>query len=129
MCIRAWVGESAVYRTMGMIDGRLKETNTADAGQVLEAIEEYAVECSIIKVLGKRDRRLRRRRRRANIRGLWVQPDYPMERHYRDARIKRIFRGNQRDQPIADPGMLTKRALKGHLPLLAAAQKLPGGTA
>ena len=52
ICIRTWVGESAVYRTMGMIDGRLKDIDMTDGGQVLEAIEEYAIECSIIKVLG-----------------------------------------------------------------------------
>ncbi len=126
ICIRTWVGESAVYRTLGMIDGRLKGIDMADGRQVLEAIEEYAVECSIIKVLGSEIVDYAVDEGVQIYGGYGFSRDYPMERHYRDARINRIFEGTNEINRLLIPGMLMKRALKGQLPLLNAAQKLQG---
>ncbi len=124
ICIRTWVGESAVYRTMGMIDGRLKGIDMSDGGQVLEAIEEYAVECSMIKVLGSEYLSYAVDEGVQIYGGYGFSSDYPMERHYRDARINRIFEGTNEINRLLIPGMLMKRAVKGQLPLLGAAQKL-----
>ena len=126
ICLRAWAAESMVYRTLGMIDARLKDTDLTNGAQVLEAIEEYAVECSIIKVLGSEVLSYAVDEGVQIYGGYGFIRDYPMERHYRDARINRIFEGTNEINRLLIPGMLMKRAIKGQLPLLNAAQKLMG---
>ncbi len=126
MCVRAWVAESVVYRTLGMIDARLKGIDLNNGEQVLDAIEEYAVECSIIKVLGSEYLSYTVDEGVQIYGGYGFIRDYPMERYYRDARINRIFEGTNEINRLLIPGMLMKRAMKGQLPLLNAALKLMG---
>ena len=124
MTIRAYAIESMVFRTAGLIDAALDGHAATDDAALLAALEEYAIEASIVKVAGSEilDYVLDE-----NIQihgGNGFVKDYPAERHYRDARVNRIFEGTNEINRLLIPGMLVKRALKGGLPLIQAAKKL-----
>ncbi len=127
MATLIYVGESLVYRTVGMMDVALGDVDksAADAGkQTLKAIEEYAVECSIIKVWGSEmidyvvDETVQ------IYAGYGFVEEYPAERAYRDARINRIFEGTNEINRLIITGFLLKRAMTGQLPLMPAIKKL-----
>jgi alkylation response protein AidB-like acyl-CoA dehydrogenase len=127
MATLIYVGESLVYRTVGLMDAALGEVNksAADAArQTLKAIEEYAVECSIIKVWGSEmidyivDETVQ------IYGGYGFVEEYPAERAYRDARINRIFEGTNEINRLIITGFLLKRAMSGQLPLMPAIKKL-----
>ena len=122
-----YVGESLVYRTVGMMDAALNDVDKAAADaakQTLKAIEEYAVECSIIKVWGSEmidyvvDETVQ------IYGGYGFVEEYPAERAYRDARINRIFEGTNEINRLIITGFLLKRAMTGQLPLMPAIKKL-----
>jgi alkylation response protein AidB-like acyl-CoA dehydrogenase len=127
MTARQYALESMMYRTAGLIDSRIAATpgrQADDAAPMLQALEEFAVESSIAKVLGSEtvdyiiDENLQIHGGNGFVR------DYPAEGHYRDARVNRIFEGTNEINRLLIPGMLMKRALKGELPLMAAAKAL-----
>ena len=127
MATLLYVGESLVYRTVAMMDSALSEVDksAADAAkQTLKAIEEYAVECSIIKVWGSEmidyivDESLQ------IYAGYGFVEEYPAERAYRDARINRIFEGTNEINRLIITGFLLKRAMTGQLPLMPAIKTL-----
>ena len=127
MATLIYVGESLVYRTVGMMDALLSEIDGAspDASkQQRKAIEEYAVECSILKVWGSEmidyvvDETLQ------IYAGYGFVEEYPAERAYRDARINRIFEGTNEINRLIITGFLLKRAMSGQLPLMPAIKKL-----
>jgi alkylation response protein AidB-like acyl-CoA dehydrogenase len=122
IAIREYAVESMLYRTAGLIDGVLQGSHTNDA--VLAALEEFAIEASILKVAGSEmidyavDENVQIHGGNGFVR------DYTAERAYRDARVNRIFEGTNEINRLLIPGMLIRRALKGTLPLIAAAKKL-----
>ncbi|HTT24764.1 MAG TPA: acyl-CoA dehydrogenase family protein [Candidatus Sulfotelmatobacter sp.] len=127
MATLLYVGESLVYRTVALMDAALSEVDksAADAAkQTLKAIEEYAVECSIIKVWGSEmidyvvDETVQ------IYAGYGFVEEYPAERAYRDARINRIFEGTNEINRLIITGFLLKRAMTGQLPLMPAIKKL-----
>ncbi len=127
MATLLYVGESLVYRTVGMMDVALGEVDKTSADAIKEtrkAIEEYAVECSIIKVWGSEmvdyivDESLQ------IYAGYGFVEEYPAERAYRDARINRIFEGTNEINRLIITGFLLKRAMSGQLPLMPAIKKL-----
>ena len=127
MATLIYVGESLVYRTVGMMDTALSEVDKSApdaAKQTLKAIEEYAVECSIIKVWGSEmidyvvDETVQ------IYGGYGFVEEYPAERAYRDARINRIFEGTNEINRLIITGFLLKRAMSGPLPLMPAIKKL-----
>ncbi len=124
MTARTYAVESLVYRTVGLIDEALADHAGFDPAAVLTAVEEYAVESSIAKVVGSEvldfvlDENVQVHGGNGFVR------DYPAERHYRDARVNRIFEGTNEINRLLIPGMLVRRALKGGLPIIPAAKKL-----
>ena len=129
MVTKIYVLESSVYRTAGFMDSLLSQLDHEDpefGKKAMDAISEYATECSIIKVFGSEvldaivDEVLQ------IFGGYGYTEDYPVERFYRDSRINRIFEGTNEINRILIPGMLMRKAMKGQLPLVPAAKKLAG---
>jgi alkylation response protein AidB-like acyl-CoA dehydrogenase len=126
MVVRTYAIESLLYRMAGMIDARIASTpHDANDGSVsLAVLEEYAIEASIAKVAGSEvlDYVLDE-----NIQihgGNGFVKDYPAERHYRDARVNRIFEGTNEINRLLIPGMLARRATKGDIAIISAAKAL-----
>jgi butyryl-CoA dehydrogenase len=118
-----YAAESMAYRTAGMIDAGLAQLGTEKAQnprEVQRRIEEYAVECSIIKVYGSEMLTLVADELIATMGGYGYVEEYPAERYYRDARINRIFEGTNEINRLIITGWLMKRAMSGELPLLGA---------
>jgi len=124
MTLREYAVESLVYRTAGLIDAMLADHDPNDAQAVLAAVEEFAVEASIAKVAGSETLSYVLDENVQIHGGNGYVKDYPAERHYRDARVNRIFEGTNEINRLLIPGMLIRRALKGELPLIPAAKKL-----
>jgi alkylation response protein AidB-like acyl-CoA dehydrogenase len=125
MTAREYALESMMYRTAGLIDAHIAAAGAAgDAGPMLRALEEFAVEASIAKVLGSEvldyviDENVQIHG------GNGFVKDYPAELHYRDARVNRIFEGTNEINRLLIPGMLMKKAIKGELALIPAARQL-----
>src|SRR5437879_5993922 len=127
MAVGIYTGEAMVYRRVGRMDVGLGEVDKSGANAMQEmrkAIEEYAVECSIIKVWGSEmidyvvDETVQ------IYGGYGFVEEYPAERAYRDARINRIFEGTNEINRLIITGFLLKRAMSGQLPLRPAIKKL-----
>jgi alkylation response protein AidB-like acyl-CoA dehydrogenase len=124
---RLFAAESMAYRTVGMIDAALAQIDQGKpdaAREIQKRIEEYAVECSILKVYGSEMISFVADELVATMGGYGYVEDYPAERFYRDARINRIFEGTNEINRLIITGWLMKRALAGQLPLLGAIKKL-----
>ena len=127
IAIREFAVESMLYRTAGLIDAAIDAEGPAAGSKsdgVLAALEEFAIEASILKVAGSEmidfavDENVQIHGGNGFVR------DYPAERMYRDARVNRIFEGTNEINRLLIPGMLIRRAVKGGLPLIPAAKKL-----
>jgi alkylation response protein AidB-like acyl-CoA dehydrogenase len=126
MIARAYAVESLVYRTAGLIDARIEATphDAADGSAALAALEEYAIEASIAKVAGSETLNFVLDENIQIHGGNGYVRDYPAERHFRDARVNRIFEGTNEINRLLIPGMLARRAVKGTLPIIRAAKAL-----
>jgi alkylation response protein AidB-like acyl-CoA dehydrogenase len=137
MAIRIFVTESMAWRVAGLIENQMHAASpgSADGSQELKAIEEFAAECSMIKVYASEmldyvvDEGVQIHG------GYGYHQDYAVERAYRDARINRLFEGTSEINRLVITGMPLKRAARGILPLFEAARAVlqtepqPGETA
>lgn len=119
---QTYVAETMAYRTAGLLDERAKaiDPKGPDAQKnLMEAIEEHAIEASIIKVFGSEALFTTADETLQIFGGAGYITDYPIERVSRDARINRIFEGTNEINRLLVPGTLLKRAMQGKLPLMA----------
>ena len=124
---RIYAVESVSYRTAGMVDRLLEGIDPSAAGapkQVLEALQQYAVECSILKVLGTEMLDFAADETVQIFGGYGFSSDYGIERTYRDQRVNRIFEGTNEINRLLIIDMLMKRSMKGELALIPAAKRV-----
>lgn len=122
-----YVGESLVYRTIGMIDAALADVDhrsPSASKDIQKRIEEYAVECSILKVWGSEMLDMVVDHVVQIYAGYGYVEEYPAAPAYRDARINRIFEGTNEINRLIITGWLMKRAMNGQLPLLPAIKRV-----
>jgi butyryl-CoA dehydrogenase len=122
MAIGIYTGESMVYRTVGMMDTALADIDK-NPETIRKSIEEYAVECSIIKVWGSEMLDMVVDETVQVYGGYGFVEEYPAERAYRDSRVNRIFEGTNEINRLIITGWLLKRAMSGQLALLPAIKK------
>lgn len=127
MATSAWVGESANYRAakdiQDRIDIRLSEGSSYSEAE-LKSFEEYAIECSILKVACSEDIQNCSDQGIQIYGGMGFSADTPMESAWRDARIARIYEGTNEINRMLSVGMLVKKAMKGHVDLLGPTMKV-----
>ncbi|HEY8923490.1 MAG TPA: acyl-CoA dehydrogenase family protein [Polyangia bacterium] len=116
-----YVTESMAFRTAGLLDARSRAIDPADPAaqkKEIDAIEEHAIEASILKVFGSEMLHASADETLQIFGGAGYIEDYPIERVSRDARINRIFEGTNEINRLLVPGTLLKRAMQGRLPLM-----------
>jgi alkylation response protein AidB-like acyl-CoA dehydrogenase len=127
MATSTYAGESATYRAAKDIENRIKvreaEGSTHQEAE-LKGVEEFAIECSILKVAVSEDVQNCADEGIQIYGGMGFSEDTPMESAWRDARIARIYEGTNEINRMLSVGMLIKKAMKGHVDLLGPAQKV-----
>jgi len=124
---RTYAAESVSYRTAGMVDRLLAgiDPSAPAAGQqILGALQQYAVECSILKVLATEALDYAADETVQIFGGYGFSSDYEVERVYRDQRVNRIFEGTNEINRLLITDMLLKRSMKGELALIPAAKRV-----
>ncbi|WP_025783004.1 acyl-CoA dehydrogenase family protein [Sporosarcina sp. D27] len=127
MASQLYATESLIYRTVGYFEQRQSQMTAEqqkDGKAIAAAIAEYAIECSINKVVGSETLDYIVDEAVQLHGGYGFMAEYEVERAYRDSRINRIFEGTNEINRMIVPGTFMKKALKGELPLLQQAQAL-----
>ena len=127
MATSAYAGESATYRAAKSIEDRINariKDGTSHQEAELKGVEEFAIECSILKVAVSEDVQNCADEGIQIYGGMGFSEDTPMESAWRDARIARIYEGTNEINRMLSVGMLIKKAMKGHVDLLVPAMKV-----
>ncbi|TAF69294.1 MAG: acyl-CoA dehydrogenase [Flavobacterium sp.] len=127
MATSCYAGESASYRAAKDIEDRIAEREAAGSSHQeaeLKGVEEYAIECSILKVAVSEDVQNCSDEGIQIFGGMGFSEDTPMESAWRDARIARIYEGTNEINRMLSVGMLVKKAMKGHVDLLGPASEV-----
>jgi butyryl-CoA dehydrogenase len=119
-----FAGEALCYRTIGMMDAALAGVDKNDTAEIQKRIEDYAVECSIVKVWASEMYDMVADEVVQIFAGYGYVEEYPAERHYRDSRINRIFEGTNEINRLIISGWILKAAVSGKLALLPAIKAL-----
>jgi alkylation response protein AidB-like acyl-CoA dehydrogenase len=119
-----FAGEALCYRTIGMIDAALASVDKNDTAAIQKRIEEYAAECSMVKVWASELYDSVADHVVQIFGGYGYVEEYPAERHYRDSRINRIFEGTNEINRLIISGWVMKQAVAGRLALLPAIQRV-----
>ncbi len=123
----AFVSESMVYRTAGLLDQAIGTLDKSDAEydrKSIGQVEEFSIECSLLKVFASEALSMAADEGVQMLGGYGYCSEYPLERMYRDERINRIFEGTNEINRMIIPGMVMKKALKGELPILEKAMEV-----
>ena len=124
MATNTYAGEAASYRAAkdieDRINARLADGNSHSEAE-LKGVEEYAIECSILKVTVSEDVQACADEGIQIFGGMGFSEETPMEAAWRDARISRIYEGTNEINRMLSVGMLIKKAMKGHVDLLGPA--------
>ena len=133
MATDTYVGESATYRAANDIEDRIKirhESGNSFQESELKGVEEYVIECSILKVALSEDMQNIADEGIQVFGGMGFSAETPMEGAWRDCRIGRIYEGTNEINRMLSIGMLIKKAMKGHIdfinPASAVADELMG---
>ncbi|MFN3952393.1 MAG: acyl-CoA dehydrogenase family protein [Thermaurantimonas sp.] len=127
MATRTWASESATYRAGQEIEdniARLEASGLSPQEAKLKGVEEFAIECAILKVHGSETGSLVADEGIQIYGGMGYSADTPMEAAYRDVRIARIYEGTNEINRMLSVGMLLRKALKGQLDLMTPAAKI-----
>jgi alkylation response protein AidB-like acyl-CoA dehydrogenase len=126
MAAGIFTGEAMAYRTVGMMDAAVAQLGDSqnDMVQVRKVTDEYAVECSILKVWGSEFLSYVVDEMVQIYGGYGFVEEYPAERTYRDSRVNRIFEGTNEINRLVITGFLLKRAMSGQLPLMPAIKRI-----
>ena len=127
MATSCYVGESANYRAAFSVESKIKslqEEGMDHQKAELKGVEEYAIECSIIKVGTSEDIQNCADDGIQIYGGMGFSADTPMESAWRDARIGRIYEGTNEINRLLSVGMLFKKSIKGELDLMNAVMKV-----
>jgi alkylation response protein AidB-like acyl-CoA dehydrogenase len=124
MATGIFVGEAMCYRTVGLIDQSLEGVDKHDTTEIQKRIEEYAVECSMVKVFTSEMLDMVVDESLQIFAGYGYVEEYPAERAYRDARINRIFEGTNEINRLIITGWLMKSAMSGKLALMPAIKSI-----
>ena len=127
MATNTYVGESATYRASKDIENRIEIRQAkGDTHQdaELKGVEEFAIECSILKVSVSEDVQSCADEGIQIFGGMGFSKETPMESAWRDARITRIYEGTNEINRMLSVGMLVKKAMKGHVDLIGPAMKV-----
>ena len=124
MATNTYAGEAASYRAARDIEDRINQRlangNTHSEAE-LKGVEEYAIECSILKVTVSEDIQACADEGIQIFGGMGFSEETPMEAAWRDSRISRIYEGTNEINKMLSVGMLIKKAMKGHVDLLGPA--------